>query len=185
MAYALSTLTTLEYEELAEKAKFERLERKLDFNMLKEYGDHHKGVDKLSFLVGTLTQLGVLDMERDVNPWLSRFDELDKDQDGLLTDADIDQLVEEEDYRVTCFEAHMRRNTHAASDPLAALEVDSEIVANALDPERPISQVLEIDTEHGPGRCGISCMHLNTRHRKYICPSIYESTSTSKETYMY
>jgi hypothetical protein len=57
VAYTISILTEIEYQQYAEKERFARLERKLDFALLREL-DEGDGVDKFTFVIGMLVQLG-------------------------------------------------------------------------------------------------------------------------------
>jgi hypothetical protein len=50
-------LTEIEYQEYAEKERFARLEQRLDFAMLREL-DEGDGVDKFTFVIGMLVQIG-------------------------------------------------------------------------------------------------------------------------------
>ena len=42
------------------------------------------GVDRVEFLTAMLVQMTDLDKEKDIDPWLKRFDELDADGSGTL-----------------------------------------------------------------------------------------------------
>lgn len=41
-------------------------------------------MDRVEFLTAMLVQMNDLDKEKDIDPWLKRFDELDADGSGAL-----------------------------------------------------------------------------------------------------
>ena len=53
--------------------------------------DGSGSVDKGEFVIGVLTQLGVIEAD-DVTPWLQRFEELDEDGSGELDRDDLARL---------------------------------------------------------------------------------------------
>lgn len=100
VAGALGSLGAIAIEMEADKKKLESLNRKLDFNMIREMDTDGDGVDKCEFLVAMLVQNGICDKENDIDPWLKRFDELDKDGSGRLDGDDIAIMEREEQERL-------------------------------------------------------------------------------------
>eukprot|EP01034_Spumella_vulgaris_P026270 gene26270-32821_t len=43
-----------------------------------------EGVGKHEFVLAILSHLGVLDRERDVEPWMKKFEDFDVDNSGIL-----------------------------------------------------------------------------------------------------
>ena len=74
-----------------------RTQRKLDFNMIRELDKEGKGIDKATFLTGMLVELGLVSEEKDVKPWIRKFEELDKSGDGLLNVEDVIMKLEHEE----------------------------------------------------------------------------------------
>lgn len=137
VAFSLTRFASAKIErdiQIKEKAM---LEKKLDFTFIQEMDTDGNGVDKLEFLVGILTQLGVLDKERHVDPWLEKFDELDGDGSGKLDASDIaffEQallneesklalMIEEEEHRRQS-EAEKEANRLSEANSVTMLEVD-------------------------------------------------------------
>jgi hypothetical protein len=100
VAGALGSLGAIAIEMEADRKKLESLNRKLDFNMIREMDTDGDGVDKCEFLVAMLVQTGICDKENDIDPWLKRFDELDKDGSGRLDGDDIAIMEREEHARL-------------------------------------------------------------------------------------
>jgi len=100
VAGALGSIAAINIEKAADEKKIANLTRKLDFNMIREMDTDGDGVDKLEFLVAMLVQTGRVDKEEDIDPWLKRFDELDKDGSGRLDEEDIAIMEREEAERL-------------------------------------------------------------------------------------
>ena len=69
------------------------LRKKLDTDLIKSLDKDGSGVDRLEFVLGMLTKLGLVDWE-EVEPFLKQFDELDTDKSGKLDAADLAALAE-------------------------------------------------------------------------------------------
>ena len=86
--------------------------------MLRDLDKDGEGIDRLRFVTAMLVTNEVCDFERDIEPWLNRFEELDRgesidaaiilmhhshgctaylDKNGLLNKADIDVMEQEEE----------------------------------------------------------------------------------------
>lgn len=100
VAAALGSIASITIEMKADRKKLENLNRKLDFNMIREMDKDGDGVDKLEFLIAMLVQNNICDQENDIDPWLKRFDELDKDGSGRLDEEDIVIMEREENERL-------------------------------------------------------------------------------------
>lgn len=109
VAAALGNLAAVDFEIAAEKKKLENLNRKLDFNMIREMDLDGDGVDRCEFLIGMLVSNGVCDKERDIDPWLKRFEELDADGSGKLDEEDIKKLEQEEEARLAALHNRMAK----------------------------------------------------------------------------
>jgi hypothetical protein len=100
VAASLGNLGAIQIEKDAAARKEKALKRPLDFNMIRELDLDGDGVDQVEFLVGMLVQTLDLDREQDIEPWLNRFKQLDKDGSGRLDKEDIDALEREEKERL-------------------------------------------------------------------------------------
>jgi potassium channel subfamily K, other eukaryote len=100
VAGALGTLGSIEFERSAEAKRKANLSRQLDFNMIREMDTDGDGVDKCEFLVAMLVQNEICDLKNDIQPWLTRFDELDADGSGKLDEEDIRIMEAEEKARI-------------------------------------------------------------------------------------
>ena len=65
--------------------------------MIRELDKEGKGIDKATFLTGMLVELGLVSEEKDVKPWIRKFEELDKSGDGLLNVEDVIMKLEHEE----------------------------------------------------------------------------------------
>ena len=100
VAGALGNFAACDFEKAAEEKKLANMQRKLDINMIREMDMDGGGVDRCAFLVAMLVANGVCEKERDVDPWLRRFAELDADGSGRLDEEDIKLLEEQEEARL-------------------------------------------------------------------------------------
>ncbi len=107
---SLGNISTAHFELESEKRKLENLRRKLDFTMIKEMDLDGDGVDKLEFLMAMLVMNGLVDKEKDIDPWIKRFEELDKDKSGRLDEEDIRIMEEEEAERVKAVELQLAKS---------------------------------------------------------------------------
>ena len=102
IALALGNLASVRMQMVNEAKRVELMSRKLDFNFIRELdnGENDLGIDKTSFLVAMLVQLELVDKEKDVDPWLEKFDALDKNCRGFIDfDEAIEDLEKEEEER--------------------------------------------------------------------------------------
>jgi voltage-gated potassium channel len=101
VALSLGNLVTIFLERANDQKRNAALSRKLDFQFIRELDTGGSGIDKLSFLVAMLVNQGLVDKERDVNPWLLKFDELDKRSTGVIDfDETVAELEREEQIRL-------------------------------------------------------------------------------------
>ena len=87
--------------EIIEEERFRQEEIKLmamelDIDRLAELDKTGEGVDKSTFVLAILQQLGVIDEKKHVHPWLQKFDEYDKDGSGRLDEEDLRLMNEQE-----------------------------------------------------------------------------------------
>lgn len=111
VAGVLGSIAAMKVEMEADRKKLENLNRKLDFNMIREMDTDGNGVDKCEFLVAMLVQTGVCDKENDIDPWLARFDQLDKDGSGMLDGDDIAIMEAEEKARIEQLQATQKQKS--------------------------------------------------------------------------
>ncbi len=71
---------------------FEQLQRSLDVDLMRSLDKNGDGISKLEFVIGMLIELGVV-TEGEVEPYMKRFDALDRDGSGLLTADDLERMV--------------------------------------------------------------------------------------------
>jgi len=101
IAVAIGNIAQVVMELQDERQRLEMMQRRLDFNMIRELDKEGKGIDKATFLSGMLVELGLVNEEKDIKPWIKKFEELDVSGDGLLNVEDcIQRLEQEEDERV-------------------------------------------------------------------------------------
>jgi hypothetical protein len=129
VAAALGSIASITIEMEADRKKLESLNRKLDFNMIREMDKDGDGVDKLEFLIAMLVQNNICDQENDIDPWLKRFDELDKDGSGRLDEEDIAIMEKEENERIARLQEMQGPGSRQAStasvqgNPLSKLQI--------------------------------------------------------------
>mmetsp|Transcript_19060 Transcript_19060/g.35522 ORF Transcript_19060/g.35522 Transcript_19060/m.35522 type:complete len:650 (-) Transcript_19060:61-2010(-) len=99
IAMALGNIGAIKLTIRQEKKKFEMLNKKLDLNSIIAMDDNGDGVDRIEFLTAMLMQMNGLSKEEDIDPWLKRFDQLDKDGSGRLDQEDLRLFAEEEEIR--------------------------------------------------------------------------------------
>jgi hypothetical protein len=122
LAALLNTGQMLYSERKLQLRKADLLERRLDLNLIQSLDKDNNGLDKLEFVVGMLTKLEIVQWD-DVEPFLAKFDELDKDRSGRLDKRDLMRMVEDERRRKAAFE--QKRGgaaTASAPAPSAAFE---------------------------------------------------------------
>ena len=89
---AIGNVAHISIQIKSEKKKLRMLNRKLDFNFLRELDMGDNGMDKTMFPVAMLVQQELVKKEKDVDPWLAKFDELDVNGDGVI---DFDDAIED------------------------------------------------------------------------------------------
>lgn len=92
VALSLGNIATTFLEMSIDKKRTDALSRKLDFQFIRELDTGDSGIDKISFLVAMLVNQGLVDKDRDVSPWLDKFDELDTKGSGVI---DFDETIAE------------------------------------------------------------------------------------------
>lgn len=107
VAASLGKYSAIEMEKAAEERRLVHLTRKLDFNLIRSMDTDGDGVDKLEFLIAMLVQNEICDKERDIDPWLKRFEELDVDNSGKLDEMDIRLMEEQETERISIIKGKM------------------------------------------------------------------------------
>eukprot|EP01038_Epipyxis_sp_PR26KG_P013294 gene13294-17811_t len=122
VAGALGTLASISIEQAAEKKKLDNLNRKLDFSMIREMDTNGDGVDKCEFLVAMLVQMNVCNLEDDIAPWLTKFDQLDKDGSGKLDGDDIALLEAEEEERLRSLQGIHVKQSDIQLSPLSSVD---------------------------------------------------------------
>jgi voltage-gated potassium channel len=92
-----------------DEKRIKMLSRKLDFTFIRELDDGHKvGITKIDFLVAMLVNLELVDKKRDVEPWLKKFDLLDKKGSGVIDfDDAIEDLEQEQQERILDLERQL------------------------------------------------------------------------------
>eukprot|EP01041_Mallomonas_annulata_P005302 gene5302-10602_t len=83
-ATAISNFGLIKLDRRIEKKRAKLLRKRLDFSWISQLDMYGRGVDKATFLAGILCVLHDIKKERDIDPWLKRFEELDVDGNGLL-----------------------------------------------------------------------------------------------------
>jgi Ca2+-binding EF-hand superfamily protein len=94
VAAAIGNFGLVQMEIAAEKRREAMLARKLDLHMIREMDKDGDGVDKLEFLCACLVQMELVE-QKDIDPWLKRFDELDADGSGKLDAKDLELFAEQ------------------------------------------------------------------------------------------
>ena len=92
VGFAMGKMASAFAEAAFEKKRRALFRKELDMDMiLLMDADGSGSVDKGEFVIGVLTQLGVIEAD-DVTPWLQRFEELDEDGSGELDRDDLARL---------------------------------------------------------------------------------------------
>jgi len=135
LAALLNTTQALYAERKIQLRKASLLERKLDGDLIVSLDKDGNGLDKLEFVIGMLTKLEILQWD-DVEPFLAKFDELDKDGSGRLDREDLARMVEEDRLKAEALKARKltltRKDTatigapSSAASPLAPASSDLE-----------------------------------------------------------
>ena len=99
VAVAIGNLASIKLLIQNDKKRMEQMTRKLDFKLIRDLGLNGHGIDKMNFLIAMLVNLKLVDKDRDVMPWLKRFDELDVHKRGLLDVQDVRVMEQEEERR--------------------------------------------------------------------------------------
>jgi len=99
VAAAIGNIGSVQVAISLEKKRNAMLTRKLDLAAIIAMDTDGGGVDRVEFLTAMLVQMNDLDKEKDIDPWLKRFDELDKDGSGTLDEEDLRLFEEEEKQR--------------------------------------------------------------------------------------
>ena len=133
VAGALGSLGAIQIEMEADKKKLESLNRKLDFNMIREMDTDGDGVDKLEFLVAMLVQNGICDKENDIDPWLKRFEELDADGSGRLDVEDIAIFERQENERIERLQSGAGQVVGASTAAVTVPPNDSPLHSHDID----------------------------------------------------
>ena len=89
---AIGNLAGISIQIRSEKKKMRMLNRKLDMTFIRELDTGENGMDKTMFLIAMLVQQELVKKEKDVDPWLAKFDELDTNGDGVI---DFDDAIED------------------------------------------------------------------------------------------
>lgn len=126
VAVAIGNIAQVFMEMADERRRLEMMQRKLDFNMIRELDKEGKGIDKATFLAGMLVELGLVNEEKDVKPWIKKFEELDVSGDGLLNVEDcIQRLEQAEDDRVN----HLLELMSQAEEERKVMDVLGNVVS--------------------------------------------------------
>ena len=95
---AIGNLAGISIQIKSEKKKLRMLSRKLDFDFIRELDTGENGMDKTMFLVAMLVQQELVKKEKDIDPWLAKFDELDINGDGVIDFDDAIEDLQKENY---------------------------------------------------------------------------------------
>jgi len=98
---AIGTFSSVQREKAFEEKRMAMLNKPLDAaSILTMQGEAEGGeVDRLNFLIAMLVHTNGLNKEKDIDPWLQRFVELDKDGSGNLDENDLHIFAAEEAYK--------------------------------------------------------------------------------------
>eukprot|EP01032_Pedospumella_encystans_P016971 gene16971-19341_t len=95
MAFAIRNVRSLyrERKQLKKSLEFAEKQQTLDKLKLLDTGN---GVPRDTFILAVLEQLGVLDRDTDIQPWIEKFAEYDMHNTGLIRREDIENLAVEQ-----------------------------------------------------------------------------------------
>ncbi|KAJ8608764.1 hypothetical protein CTAYLR_007807 [Chrysophaeum taylorii] len=88
LTYAIARMVGTASDVSRSRRKNALLGAKLDHDLIRRLDRDGLGVDRAEFVVGMLRILGLV-TEDDAAPWFDRFDQLDQDNDGRLSSADL------------------------------------------------------------------------------------------------
>lgn len=96
---SISQFSELKEMRTAQLAEFEHLQRKLDPTMITQLDTDGKGVSRLEFCIGMLSNLGATYHGqkltwKSVQPFLAQFEALDTDKSGRLDKKDLEAIAE-------------------------------------------------------------------------------------------
>jgi len=94
VAATITNLATINIETEAQQRRLDAMSRPLKEDMIREMDKNADGkVSKWEFLSAMLVATTDLDYDKDVKPWVERFNQLDHTGDGQLNQEDIDALI--------------------------------------------------------------------------------------------
>eukprot|EP01032_Pedospumella_encystans_P024695 gene24695-27918_t len=95
LVFAFNNFRTLheDFRKIKATAKF--AERKQTLDKLKEL-DKGQGVPMDKFILAVLVQLGKLDQANDIEPWIKKFREMDRNSTGIINSQEIEQFSRNE-----------------------------------------------------------------------------------------
>ena len=88
VAVSIGNIAQVFMEMKDEARRLAMMKRKLDFQMIRDIDKNGSGIDKVTFLTCMLVELGLVNEQKDVVPWLKKFEELDASGDGRLNVRD-------------------------------------------------------------------------------------------------
>ena len=136
----------------------------LDIKRLTELDKTGEGVDKSTFVLAILKQLGVVDENKHIIPWERKFDEYDKDGSGRLDEEDLRLMNDKENT--------IRRNSFIDLTEDTAKRFVEEGVTKLFHADHPVA------SEHGHLR-----ESMDVRHSKNLVGSIPGDVHLIKDTY--
>jgi len=97
IASTITNLATIQIEREAQQRRLEHLTRPLKEDMINEMDTDGDGkIFKWEFIAYMVCATTDLDFTKDVEPWVQRFDKLDKDNSRFLNKSDIEGIIQEE-----------------------------------------------------------------------------------------
>jgi hypothetical protein len=94
---AIGQLSKVYFDVKMEKKKLSVLERGLSLDYLKKLQkadqDGDQKISKLEYIIEIVSQLHGIDKEKDLMPWLNKFDEFDVSKDGYLDLEDLEKQI--------------------------------------------------------------------------------------------
>ena len=136
----------------------------LDIKRLTELDKTGEGVDKSTFVLEILKQLGVVDENKHIIPWERKFDEYDKDGSGRLDEEDLRLMNDKENT--------IRRNSFIDLTEDTAKRFVEEGVTKLFHADHPVA------SEHGHLR-----ESMDVRHSKNLVGTISGDVHLIKDTY--
>ena len=159
-ATAVGQLLDLEGAHRAARKREQLKAMEMDIDFIKLFDrDGEGGVDRMEFVVGMLTQLGVLSWA-DVQPFLTQFDKYDKDGSGKIDITDLELMQEEQKTSDKMKKERMRLFARMSTRKLSKIRRNRQ--------ENAVGVAPTDEAEPSPRIASRACSSIGPQHTTYL-----------------